>query len=233
MHILPSHAFTSPNQAHTDRSGPQAVFARSLDGGRACDDPYPHWLLARTLPPELAWALAALPLAPPPPASEFPGGINPQPSVRHCFTGRELEAFQACRLVAETFQSPAIVALLACATRTDLTDCWPRITLAREVDGYECPPHTRHGEAHFSLMIALDTDGQRDLGPDLYAGCGDWVAQAPWTMGRALAFSPSERSWHGFEPRMIRGVRTSLIVDYLPAAQAQPAELTFGAARWT
>jgi hypothetical protein len=221
MRILPSCAFTSTKQACTDRSSDQAVFARSLDDARACDDPYPHWLLAQTLPPELAWALSALPLASPPPASEFPERINPQTSVRHFFTRRELEAFPACRQVAETFQSQAIIASIARATATDLTDCQLRISLAREVDGYECSPHTRHGEARFSLMIALDTDGQRDLGPDLYGGCGDWVAQAPWTMGRALAFAPSERSWHGFEPRMIRGVRTSLIVDYLPAAKAQ------------
>ena len=76
-------------------------------------------------------------------------------------------------------------------------------------------------------VFELDTGGQRNLGPDIYFESGDWAAQAPWTPGCALAFAPSARSWHGFEPRMIREVRKSLIIDYAPPGRAAAHELAF------
>jgi len=225
MHLQPSSAFATADEASAERLACQAALARSLGVARTSAFPYPHWLLAEILPLDLVWSLAALPFAPPPTA--LLGCARPPTGRVTFFTPRETEAFAACRLVAETFQSAAAVASIGRATGTRLGDCRLRLALTQEVDGHQSPPHTRQHEARFTLTVALDAGGQRNLGPDVYFEGGDWAAQAPWTPGRALAFAPSARSWHGFEPRMIREVRKSLVVDYVPATRATAAELAF------
>jgi hypothetical protein len=225
MHVLPSRAFVTPDEAGAERLACQNALARSFAAARMSAFPYPHALLADLLPLDLVWSLADLPFAPPPPPLI---GCTRPPTGRMAFiTHRETEAFTPCRLVAETFQSAAAMALISRATGARLSDCRLRIALAQEVDGHQCPPRTRQDEARFTVMVALDAGGQRNLGPDIYFESGDWAAQAPWTPGCALAFAPSARSWHGFEPRMIREVRKSLIVDYVPTDQATAAELAF------
>jgi hypothetical protein len=225
MHTLPSRAFAPAGEVCLDRLACETAFANSLGEAAARDFPYPHWLLAGALPLDLAWALAGLPIGPPPSSllsDGCPTGCDTRP-----ITWRETQAFPDCRVLAETFQCSATVALFARVAGIDLRDCRLKITLARAVDGYESAPRTRCGEARFTLMIALDADGQRNLGPDIYFESGDWASQAPWRAGDALAFAPSERSWHGFEARMIRGVRTSLVVDYVPLLEAVGTDLPF------
>jgi len=198
-----------------ERMAGQAALIASLGQALAVAFPYPHWLLTKTLPPDLVRALAALPLAMP--AAACVGCPRPAAARRHPIMRFETEGFAACRAVAETFRSPATTAMLSKTLGIELSDCRPSLTLAREVDGFRDPPRTRSGEARVTLMIALATGGQRNLGPDIYFGSGEWASQAPWKPGCALAFAPSGRSWHGFEPRMIREMRTSLIVDYAEA----------------
>jgi len=225
MHTLQSRALAPAGEACPDRLACQTAFANSLGEATARDFPYPHWLLAGALPLDLAWSLASLPLGRLP--SSVLGDPCPTTYDTRPITWRETQTFAACRVLAETFQCSATVSLVARSAGIDLRDCRLKITLAQAVDGYECPPRTRCGEARFTLMIALDADGQSNLGPDIYFESGDWASQAPWRAGDALAFAPCERSWHGFEPRMIRGVRTSLVVDYVPTLQAVTADLPF------
>jgi len=170
------------------------------------------------LPRELVWALAQLPLAHP--TTPVFGCPRPAAQARQDLGHPELARFAACTSVAEGFGSDDVIAAIVRASGVNLRDCRPQISLLREVDGFDHPPQTRCGEAHFTLIVALDTGNQTGLGPDIYFETGDWASQHPWRAGDALAFAPSVRSWHGFEPRMIRAERTSLIVDYAPASTA-------------
>lgn len=221
MHIRPSRAFASVEETSPACVACRTALARSFGAALGCDFPYPHWMLADALPPGLVWALAQLPLGQP--SSPVLGCVRPNAQTRWPFSRRETEDFAACRTVAECFQASETLASITRATGMELRDCRPRITLVREVDGYDCAPRTRCGDARFTLMVALDAGGEGNLGPDIYFESGDWASQPPWRAGSGLAFAPSPRSWHGFEPRMIRGVRTSLIVDYVRGSQA-PAE---------
>lgn len=87
--------------------------------------------------------------------------------------------------------------------------------MVQEVDGWACEPRTGEGEARFRFVVGLSPMHQFDLGPDLYQGPQTWAMQLPWRPGSAFGFAPAADTWHGFEPRMIRHLRASLVVDYL------------------
>ncbi len=67
----------------------------------------------------------------------------------------------------------------------------------------------------FTLLYYLGPAGQPDLGTDVYRNAETWSHRAPFEPGGALAFVPSDRTWHGFEPRPIPVVRKSLIINYV------------------
>ncbi|HKR86788.1 MAG TPA: hypothetical protein VJS38_01310, partial [Phenylobacterium sp.] len=100
-------------------------------------------------------------------------------------------------------------------TQVEVERCRVVLTVTQEVDGYACEPATGQGEARFRFVVGLSPMRQNDLGPDLYQGPQTWAMQLPWRPGAAFGFAPGPDTWHGFEPRMIRDLRASLVVDYL------------------
>jgi hypothetical protein len=221
MQIRQSRAFASTEEVSPAGRACQAAISRSFSAASLAAFPYPHLALTEVLPSDVAWALARLPLAQP--KAAVLGCPRPAAQAYHDLGALDLARFPACRTVVEGFGSEEVVAAIARVAGANLRDCQVQISLVREVDGYERPPVTRCGDARFTLMVALDTGHQGGLGPDIYFETGDWASQVPWRAGCGFAFVPSPRSWHGFEPRMIRRVRTSLVVDYVSASAALAA----------
>ena len=65
------------------------------------------------------------------------------------------------------------------------------------------------------------------LGTDIYDTDKTHVARTPFAPNTALAFVPSDNTFHGFEPRPIEGVRTSVIVSYVTSESAACEQLAF------
>jgi hypothetical protein len=178
--------------------------------------PFRHLQLEHLLPAPITAALRALPLTPP---STLPVWGEPPAAVgrRHRLRPSGPAAAPVSRALARAFAKEAVTRLIAQRAEVDVADCRIRLTVTQEVDGYACEPCTAQGEARFRLVIGLSSLHQSDLGPDLYLGPETWAAQLPWGPGAAFAFAPAADTWHGFEPRLIRRLRTCLVVDYLAA----------------
>jgi hypothetical protein len=203
----------------------RVAFAESLAAGVSSEDPFPHWVLSATLPEAVLKKLTKLPLEPPPRAG--PDQARTAYVGRHYFSPEFLAAFPVCSAIARTFQAPATARAIEDVTGADLGGCYLRIELALDVDGFQLEPHTDLGVKRFTLLTYVDAGGQRDLGTDLYRDGQTWAKQVAFAPGAALAFVPSDRTWHGFEPRMIRHVRRSLIVNYVTAAWRDRDQLAY------
>lgn len=188
----------------------------SLEQATDARFPFRHLRLQHLLPPPITAALQALPLEPP---SVLPVWGEPRGCVgrQHRLRPSGPAAAPVSRALARAFARPAVTGLIARRAEVDVADCRVRLTLTQEVDGYACEPCTAEGEARFRVVIGISPMHQRDLGPDLYLGPQTWAAQLPWGPGSAFAFAPAADTWHGFEPRLVRRLRTCLVVDYLPA----------------
>jgi hypothetical protein len=205
---------SSSGGADHDREACRASFARSLSEATAADAPYRHWFLHDVLPAHVAAELDALPFVAPP-LDGVSGSREIHNNTRRYIDAASIAAHPVCRSLADAFQHPETVALVEELTGAQLDGCCLRIEYAQDTDGFWLQPHTDLGVKKFTLLYYLAPDGQPDLGTDVYADAKTHALRAPFEVGAALVFVPSDRTWHGFEPRPIPVVRKSLIVNYV------------------
>jgi hypothetical protein len=197
-----------------ERDACRAHFARSLQSAVAQDEPYRHWMLQDVLPADMAAAMDALPF-PAPALNGLSGSREIHNNTRRYIDAEAIANHPMCAALAQAFQHPDTVAVVEDATGARLEGCCLRIEYAQDTDGFWLQPHTDLGVKKFTLLYYLGPDGQPDLGTDVYVNAKTWSHRAPFAVGGALAFVPSDITWHGFEPRPIPVVRKSLIVNYV------------------
>ena len=187
----------------------------SLGGAERDEQPYRHWVLSEIFPKEMVDALRTLPFDPPS-LDGVSGARELHNNTRRYFDAENNARYGVCRALAEAFQSPAVVDAIARTTGAPIKDCYLRIEYAQDVDGFWLQPHTDLGVKKLTLLYYLgDGDSQSDLGTDIYGPDRAWAKRSTFATNTALVFVPSDRTWHGFEPRPIHGVRKSVIVNYV------------------
>ena len=118
--------------------------------------------------------------------------------------------------MAEAFQAADTVELIERECGTDLSGTNLRIEYCQDTNGFWLEPHTDIGVKRFTMSIYLCRDwGAEELGTDIYDENSKHVARAPSPFNSAMLFIPGKNTFHGFERRPIKGVRRSLIVNYV------------------
>ncbi|GBQ12441.1 hypothetical protein AA16663_1174 [Komagataeibacter rhaeticus DSM 16663] len=178
--------------------------------------PYPHWQLHDVLPAPVAAALVAWR-----PDARFMGGDSG--GQRAGRNGQRLFITPALRAanpaldhLAHLFDAPHTRAVFTthCAARLENTAL--RLELCLDTNGFWLEPHTDIGAKRLTLLIALSMGAQAaQWGTDIMTATGTPVARASGAFNSGLLFIPSARSWHGFVPRPLNGVRRTLIVNYV------------------
>ena len=198
----------------------------SLAAATPCATPYANWRLKSVFPEATARALADLPFAP----TEL-AGISGRRELhnddRRYLAGDVLADYAVARRVADAFQSPRVAQAFARATGAALARTYLRIEYGLDLDGFWLEPHTDLGVKALTLLIQLPSEGQAELGTDIYAGPGEWRERAAFEWNSALLFVPSDNTWHGFEPRPIHGLRRSVIVNYVTDEWRAREQLAF------
>jgi hypothetical protein len=208
------------------REACRTTFVASLTAAVADDNPYRHWLMSDVLPQDVADAMDALPF-PAPALNGVSGSREIHNNTRRYVDAEAIDAFPVCRSLAEAFQDPRTVKLIEDITGARLGGCCLRIEYAQDTDGFWLQPHTDLGVKKFTLLYYLSPEGEDDLGTDVYADAETWSHRAPFVPGAALAFVPSNNTWHGFAPRPIPVVRKSLIINYVTEAWMAREQLAY------
>ena len=193
----------------------KASLAASFASARRLEDPYRHWMLDSVFPARVAADLRHLPFSPAA-LDGVSGKRELHNDKRHYFDAANNARFPQCQAVATAFQSPEMIASIRDRTGLDLTGTYVRLEYAQDVEGFWLEPHTDLGVKKFTMLIYL-SDGreQSDLGTDIYRRPGAWAKRTPFDDNSALIFVPGDNSWHGLERRPIRGVRKSVIMNYV------------------
>jgi hypothetical protein len=192
----------------------KAAIVKSLGAMQAYDAPYRHWTLTDLLPEQVVDELMALPFE----AQETHGVSGKRElhnDTRTYFDGSNIERFPVCEAVARAFHDGDIIEAITRATGADLDGTLLRLEYALDKTGYWNKPHTDLGVKRLTLLYYLAEEGQEDLGSDIYAAEDRWVKRGPFRRNEALMFVPSNNTWHGFDQRTIKGVRKSVILNYV------------------
>ena len=97
-----------------------------------------------------------------------------------------------------------------------LDDTFLRIEYACDTTGFWLQPHTDLGVKRLTILHYISDDAdQSDLGTDIYNADKSWAKRTPFAANMAMAFVPGDATYHGFEPRDIKGVRKTLIINYV------------------
>jgi hypothetical protein len=200
-----------------------AAFARAP----AEEAPYRHWTVTDVFPRGLTDVLRRLPYAAPDLAG-VSGKRELHNDQRHYFDAATNARFADCRAVADAFQSLEVVEAIEAATGADLSDSYVRLEYAQDTDGFWLQPHTDLGVKRFTMLIYLAADdSQADLGTDIYSDAKTWAKRSAFVDNTALVFVPGGNTWHGLEPRLIRGVRKSVIMNYVTDAWRERGQLAY------
>ncbi|BAK84215.1 hypothetical protein GLX_18030 [Komagataeibacter medellinensis NBRC 3288] len=188
----------------------------ALQASPTTEWPYPHWQLHDVLPAPVATALMAWR-----PDARFIGGDSGgQRSGRN---GQRLFITPALRAtspamdrLARLFDAPQTRAAFSTQCAARLEHAALRLELCLDTNGFWLEPHTDIGAKRLTLLIALSMGAQAaQWGTDIMTAGGIPVARASGAFNSGLLFIPSARSWHGFVPRPLNGVRRTLIVNYV------------------
>lgn len=195
----------------------KAHFLDCLARSRHISEPFDYWLIDDVLPSRVIDDILALPFEPPA-DTVFDGRRETNNSSRVYFTPANRQRFEVCEEVAGAFSDAAVTGALEQVTGAGLSRGLLRIEYCQDVNGFWLEPHLDISVKLFTMLVYLSGEPElRDAGTDIYdASPGHRrVATAPYEKNKGLIFIPGSNTWHGFSKRPIRGVRKSIIVNWV------------------
>ena len=191
------------------------TFCTSLRSANSFQKPYKHLLLKNCFSNDILTALDTLNF----PATQTEGLSGKREyhnDQRHYFSVANRAKEPAIETLAQVFRSQTVLKQLHDATGAVLDGTYVRIEYAQDSDGFWLEPHTDLGVKTITIIISI-RDGQEHLGTDIYETPEKHAHSCDFSKGAGLIFVPGENTWHGFEPRPIKGIRKSIIMNYVTA----------------
>jgi hypothetical protein len=202
-------------------------FIRSVDTAKRSEQPYRNWSLTACLPQDTVDDILSLPFDAPS-LEGVSGKRELHNNTRKYFDVENRNLFHVCEAVAQAFQDKRLTSHIEKAFGTDLKGTYLRIEFAQDIDGFWLEPHTDLGVKSFTLLLYLSKDpSHKDLGTDIYDADKRHFGRSPFASNAAMIFVPSNNTYHGFERRPIKGVRTSLIINYVTNEWRAREQLAF------
>ncbi len=220
----------SPEPSPAGQTSPDPVaasFLACLKNARHETWPYDYWLLEAPLPDGYCDDIAKLPF-PPPEGAVFDGKRETNNALRVYFTPENQLRFEVCRRVVEGFQDPMVKQAIEQTTGTDLSDGHLRIEYCQDTDGFWLEPHTDISVKKFTMLVyLLDDPSLANAGTNILEGPPGfkYVGSAPYGKNKGVTFIPGANTWHGVGHRPIKGLRKSIIINYVTSAWRDKWEL--------
>ena len=191
------------------------AFLGCLDKAQAETQPFPHWLLEDALTKETCDGILDLPIEPPR-NDNYDGTRECNNQTRNYINADLCSRSALCRELVDAFEDERTIDKLERTCGIDLSKGNLRIEYTQDSDGFWLEPHTDISAKLFTMLVYLSKEPElADAGTDIYDQDFKHVGRAPFAQNRGLIFIPGTDTWHGFVKRPIRGVRRSIIVNYV------------------
>ena len=215
------------HQAKSSAEDVVETFLKSVDSAEPSEQPYRHWVLRGCFPTDSVDDIVSLPFEAPS-LDGVSGKRELHNNTRKYFDVENRENFPVCEAIAQAFQDKRVTSHIEKVFGTDLKGTYLRIEFAQDIHGFWLEPHTDLGVKVFTMLLYLSKDpSHTDLGTDIYYGEKRHVGRSPFAPNAAMVFIPGSNTYHGFEKRSIKGVRTSLIINYVTNEWRAREQLSF------
>jgi hypothetical protein len=202
-------------------------FINSIDSAKQSEQPYRNWSLKACFPSHVVDDILALPFEAPS-LEGVSGKRELHNNTRRYFDADNRKRFPVCEAVAQAFQDKRVTSHVEKTFSTDLKGTYLRMEFAQDIDGFWLEPHSDLGVKLFTMLHYLSKDPRHhDLGTDIYDANKKRVGRSPFAPNAAMVFVPADNTYHGFEQRPIKGVRTSLIINYVTNEWRAREQLAF------
>jgi hypothetical protein len=203
------------------------TFSKSLDASDRFETPYTYWLVKDCFPANVVGVVNDLPF-PAPSLGGVSGKREIHNATRKYFDAENREKHAVVQAVSDAFQDERVTGKIAADCGTKLSGSYLRIEYAQDTDSFWLEPHTDLGVKLFTMLLYLsDDEAHADLGTDIYDADKKHFGRSPFMPNAAMVFVPSGITYHGFEPRPIKGVRKSLIINYVTDEWRAREQLAF------
>ena len=189
-------------------------FVKVLRQARRQETPYRHWKMSKVLPEAVCTGILTLPIAPPN-LGKTDGTRNTYNHTRAFFTPAMREDFPTCQVLCDALQSPEVARQCQETYDIDAEGSFLRLEYIQDTDGAWLEPHRDIPDKLFSMVIYLCTGPEaKNWGTDIYDENREWVGRSSADFNTAVTFIAGPDTWHGFEPRPIKGVRRLMEINY-------------------
>ena len=218
---------TASHEAKSSANDVVETFLECVNSSKLSEQPYPHWMLKGCFPADTIEDLVTLPFEAPS-LDGISGKRELHNNTRKYFDVENRKNFPVCDAIAKAFQDERVTSHIEKVFGTDLKGTYLRIEFAQDIEGFWLEPHTDLGVKVFTMLAYLSKDpSHKDLGTDIYDGDKRHVGRSPFAPNAAMVFIPGGNTYHGFEKRPIKGVRTSLIINYVTNEWRAREQLSF------
>jgi hypothetical protein len=192
-----------------------SALLESIETSHRTEAPYRHWNLERCIPSDAVDQILALPFEAPS-LDGVSGKREVHNATRKYFDAENRAKFPVCENFCQAFQDKRVTSRIASHFGAKLNGAYLRVEIAQDIDGFWLEPHTDLGVKTFTMLLYTSKDPQHViLGTDIYDATKKHVGRSPFKSNGAMVFVPSDITYHGFEAREIKGVRKSVIINYV------------------
>lgn len=198
----------------------------ALNSSPAENYPFRHWLINDLFDQEIVDQILELPFTCH--KLDYERGSREEHNpTRQYFNPEAIEKYPASRRIAEAFRDMRVIAKFEEMGQISLKETLLRMEYCLDTEGFWLEPHTDIGVKKFTMLIYMSKEPDAlGWGTDIYESKDKHACTVPFKTNSALMFIPSSDTWHGFERRIINGIRKTLIVNYVTQEWRNRHELT-------
>lgn len=200
----------------------------SLSQAQSHHDPYRHWTLEQVFPSEICTSLTTWNPGKEAIAGDTAGRRETHNAHRVFVTPEMRKRDAGLAALADSLECEETRAQIAAMTGSPIEHLWLRMELCLDTDGFWLEHHTDIGAKKLTFLVSLSTgEGAEEWGTDIMNEKGEALKRSSGRFNSGFIFVPGTDTWHGFVRRPIKGLRRTLIINYVDTAWRARHELAF------
>ena len=187
----------------------------NLDKAKFITQPFNHWIYDKVLPENIANDLSELNITHSS-ITNHNGKRDSYNSTRVFFNKKNCLKNSLFENVADIFKNQKIILKLSHLCGKNLSNGKLRIEYTLDTGDFWLEPHLDIKEKLLTFLIYLSNEKEsKEWGTTIYNPDLSFYKKIPYKLNLGFMFMAGKNTWHGVPKQKIKGIRKSLIINYV------------------